>query len=43
MLVALKEAQPRRRLGLLKGELEVPDGFDDPLPPEVLTAFEGGN
>lgn len=31
----------RRKLGLLAGKLQVPDDFDDPLPDEVLDAFEG--
>ena len=29
-----------RRLGTDKGAFEVPDDFNDPLPPEVLGAFE---
>lgn len=36
------EARPRpKRLGLLKGKVRVPDDFDDPLPDDVLAAFEG--
>ena len=35
-------ATPKRRLGLLKGKLVVPDDFDSPLPDEVLADFEGG-
>jgi prevent-host-death family protein len=31
---------PPRRLGVLAGEFEVPDDFDEPLPDEVLAAFE---
>ena len=31
----------KRRLGLLKGRLTVPDDFDAPLPDDVLAAFEG--
>jgi antitoxin (DNA-binding transcriptional repressor) of toxin-antitoxin stability system len=31
----------RRKLGLLAGKLKVPDNFDDPLPDDVLDAFEG--
>ncbi len=31
----------KRRLGLLKGKLKVPDNFDAPLPDEVLDSFEG--
>jgi prevent-host-death family protein len=34
--------RPRRRqLGLLDGTFKVPDNFNDPLPEEVLAAFEG--
>lgn len=35
------EARKRRSLGFLKGELEVPPGFDDDLPSDVLQDFEG--
>lgn len=36
------EARPQpKRLGLLKGKVRVPDDFDDPLPDDVLVAFEG--
>jgi antitoxin (DNA-binding transcriptional repressor) of toxin-antitoxin stability system len=31
----------RRPFGLCAGELTVPDDFDDPLPEEILRAFEG--
>jgi prevent-host-death family protein len=31
----------RRRLGILAGNLAVPEDFDAPLPEEVLDAFEG--
>ena len=30
-----------RQLGSLAGEIRVPDDFDDPLPEELLAAFEG--
>jgi antitoxin (DNA-binding transcriptional repressor) of toxin-antitoxin stability system len=33
---------PRRRFGLLKGQIKVSDDFDAPLPPQVITDFEGG-
>lgn len=39
-LVPLARAPRRKRLGLLKGKLRVPDDFDDPLPADVLDAFE---
>lgn len=40
----LPEATARkpRRLGLARGEFTVPDSFFEPLPPDVLDAFEGG-
>src|SRR3989454_12746185 len=31
----------KRRLGLLDGKFRVPDGFNEPLPDEVIAAFEG--
>jgi prevent-host-death family protein len=34
-------AQRKRRLGVLAGKLRVPEDFDDPLPDEVVEAFEG--
>jgi prevent-host-death family protein len=34
-------AGKRRKLGLLAGKWQVPDDFDDPLPDDVLDAFEG--
>ncbi len=40
-LVPLATAPKKRRLGLFKGQLNVPDDFDAPLPEEVLAAFEG--
>ncbi len=39
-LVPMKKTT-KRKLGLLKGRLIVPDDFDAPLPDEVLAAFEG--
>ena len=38
-LVPLAADKPRRRLGLLKGRLSVPDDFDAPLPDDVLDTF----
>lgn len=40
-LVPIGEAQSPRRLGTLDGKLTVPDNFDDPLPDDILDAFEG--
>jgi len=36
-------ATPReqRPLGLLRGQLVVPDDFDAPLPPEIQRYFDG--
>ena len=31
----------KRRIGVLKGKLNVPDDFDAPLPKDVLDSFEG--
>jgi prevent-host-death family protein len=31
-----------RRPGRLKGKLQVPDDFNDPLPKEILDAFHNG-
>ena len=31
----------KRRLGLLDGKFRVPDDFNEPLPDEVIAAFEG--
>ena len=39
-LTPVANARPPKRLGLLEGKLSVPDDFDDPLPPEILAAFE---
>ncbi len=33
--------KPSRVLGGLAGQLSVPDNFDDPLPDDMLDAFEG--
>lgn len=38
-LMPLEASKPRRRLGLLAGQLTVPDDFDAPLPDEVLDSF----
>lgn len=41
-LVPLELPPKKRRLGLFKGQLKVPDDFDAPLAEEVLASFEGG-
>ena len=37
----LKAIVARRPMGLAAGEFVVPDDFDDPLPDDLLDAFEG--
>lgn len=41
-LVPIDAPMPRRRFGSLKGQLEVPDSFFDPLPEDELKLWEGG-
>jgi prevent-host-death family protein len=41
-LVPMEPVVRKKKLGLLKGRIAVPDDFDEPLPPEVLADFEGG-
>lgn len=36
-----KEGKKKRPIGLAKGEFEVPPEFFDPLPDDMLAAFEG--
>jgi prevent-host-death family protein len=41
-LVAYKpRTRKRRKLGLLAGKWNIPADFDEPLPEDVLDAFEG--
>lgn len=40
-LVPVRPVRKRRKLGWLKGKLEVPEDFDAPLPDEVIADFEG--
>lgn len=40
-LVALQNPKPVRKAGSMKGLFEVPDSFFDPLPEDILDAFEG--
>ena len=37
----LTETDKLRPVGLAEGEFVVPDDFDDPLPDDLLDAFEG--
>ncbi len=36
-----KKSRPPRQLGLVAGEVVVPDDFDAPLPEEIHRAFKG--
>ncbi len=40
-LSPITESVKKKRLGLLKGRISVPDDFNVPLPDEVLATFEG--
>jgi prevent-host-death family protein len=40
-LCPLAAPSQKRILGRLRGKIHVPDNFDDPLPDDVLDAFEG--
>jgi prevent-host-death family protein len=40
-LVPLRPRQRKKKLGLLKGRLRVPDDFNAPLPGGLLDEFEG--
>ena len=40
-LVPITAVKQPRRLGILAGKIHVPDDFDDPLPDEIIAAFEG--
>ena len=43
-LVPLHERAPKRKItfGTMKGEIEIADDFDAPLPDEILDLFDGG-
>ncbi len=36
-------SEGKRRLGRARGRVHVPEAFFDPLPEELLDAFEGGD
>ena len=40
-LVPLRVMPKRRQLGVFKGQLNILDNFDAPLPDDILTLFEG--
>ncbi|MHB8253277.1 MAG: type II toxin-antitoxin system Phd/YefM family antitoxin [Acidiferrobacter sp.] len=41
MLGPIKKAEPVRIRGLLKGQIRLSPKFDEPLPEDLLEAFEG--
>ena len=41
-LVPLLKERSKRRPGGWEGRVEISDSFDEPLPDELLAAFEGG-
>jgi len=40
-LVPFETSTPKRRFGVARGKIRIPDDFDAPLPEEILRAFEG--
>ena len=40
-LVPIQRRTEPRKLGLLEGQVWMADNFDDPLPDDMLDAFEG--
>jgi prevent-host-death family protein len=40
-LVAVEPSRTPRPMGMYRGELHVPDDFNDPLPDDLLALFEG--
>jgi len=40
-LSPVERGKPRVQFGMLKGKVKVADDFDDPLPNDVLSDFEG--
>ncbi|MGH8289502.1 MAG: type II toxin-antitoxin system Phd/YefM family antitoxin [Steroidobacteraceae bacterium] len=40
-LSPITAAVRKKKLGMLKGKIKVPDDFNAPLPEDVLAAFEG--
>lgn len=41
-LIPIAQKPVHRQLGIDKGRVKIGDDFDDPLPPEILSAFYGG-
>ena len=40
-LVGYRTKRIKRRLGILRGKIKFRKGWDDPLPDDILAAFEG--
>lgn len=40
-LSALERPTGKRRIGILDGQISVPDDFNDPLPDDVIESFYG--
>jgi prevent-host-death family protein len=40
-LVPIPEESARRKLGMFRDQITIPDDFDAPLPESLLQAFEG--
>jgi prevent-host-death family protein len=40
-LVPVAAAAAKRKLGAFTGQITMPEDFDEPLPEELLSAFEG--
>jgi prevent-host-death family protein len=40
-LVGYAPKRAKRRLGILRGKIKFRKGWDDPLPDDILAAFEG--
>jgi hypothetical protein len=36
-----QERREKRRIGWMRGKLQIPDSFFDPLPDDLLDLFEG--
>lgn len=39
--ISSRDAQRQRPIGLARGEFEVPESFFDPLPEDMIAAFNG--
>jgi len=41
-LVPIDDRKKKIKFGALRGKIHISKGFDAPLPPEIIEAFEGG-